>query len=97
MVPPRNIGKRGKERAFDVAEGASARGRAVPESGYHLAMKKILELIVCFLHPLAVVLIWLNLAGNRGDLNGAEKLAWGGFSLIPLVPFLYVLTGGDLW
>ena len=60
-------------------------------------MKKILQLIVCFLHPLAVALIWINLATKREDLNAAEKLAWGGFSLIPLVPFLYVLTGGDLW
>jgi hypothetical protein len=25
------------------------------------------------------------------------KLAWGIFGLIPLVPFLYVLTSGDLW
>lgn len=59
-------------------------------------MKKILELLVCFIHPVAVVLVWVNLAG-RDDLNGGEKLAWGAFSLIPLVPFLYVLTGGDLW
>ena len=59
-------------------------------------MKKILELLVCFIHPVAVVLMWVNLAG-RDDLNGGEKLAWGGFGLIPLVPFLYVLTGGNLW
>jgi hypothetical protein len=59
-------------------------------------MKKILELLICFLHPIAVVLLWLNLAA-RGDLNRSEKLAWGIFALIPLVPFLYVLTGGDLW
>lgn len=59
-------------------------------------MKKILELIVCLVHPVAVVLAWLNLAA-RSDLGGGEKLAWGVFVLIPLVPFLYVLTGGDLW
>ena len=59
-------------------------------------MKKILELLVCFLHPVAVVLGWLNLAG-RQDLEGGAKIAWGVFMLIPLVPFLYVLTGGDLW
>jgi hypothetical protein len=59
-------------------------------------MKKILELIVCLFHPLAVVLAWINLAG-RNDLNGGEKLVWGVFCLIPLVPFLYVLVGGDLW
>jgi hypothetical protein len=59
-------------------------------------MKKILELLLCFLHPIAVVLIWINLL-RRNDLSGVEKLAWAGFSIIPLVPFLYVLTGGDLW
>ena len=39
---------------------------------------------------------WINLAG-RQDLEGGAKLAWGVFMLIPLVPFLYVLTGGTLW
>lgn len=59
-------------------------------------MKKLLELVVCFFHPVAVVLMWVNLAA-RSDLTGAEKLAWALFGLIPLVPFLYVLTGGELW
>jgi hypothetical protein len=66
------------------------------ENGYCKTMKKILELLVCFLHPIAVVLVWLNLATRR-DIEGGAKLAWGIFALIPLVPFLYVLTGGDLW
>jgi hypothetical protein len=30
-------------------------------------------------------------------LGTGGKLAWGIFGLIPFVPFLYVLTGGDLW
>ncbi len=60
-------------------------------------MKKLLEILVCFLHPIAVVLIWIDLASDRPDLGTGGKLAWGIFSLIPLVPFLYVLTGGDLW
>lgn len=59
-------------------------------------MKKILELLVCFLHPLAVILIWIDLL-SRPDIGTVAKLAWGIFCLIPLVPFLYVLTGGDLW
>jgi hypothetical protein len=29
-------------------------------------------------------------------LGRGGKLAWGIFGLIPLVPFLYILTGGDL-
>ena len=59
-------------------------------------MKKVLEVLVCFLHPLAVVLAWINLLG-RSDLNGIQKLAWGVFMIVPVVPFVYVLTGGDLW
>ena len=59
-------------------------------------MKKIIELLVCFLHPFAVVLFWIVLLTRR-DIRDGAKLAWGIFSLIPLVPFLYVLTGGDLW
>lgn len=59
-------------------------------------MKKLLELLVCFIHPVAVVLIWIDLFTRR-DFSGMAKLAWALFCLIPLVPFLYVLTGGDLW
>jgi hypothetical protein len=59
-------------------------------------MKKILELLVCFLHPLAVVLIWIDLFTRR-DISDVAKVSWAIFSLIPLVPFLYVLTGGELW
>jgi NADH:ubiquinone oxidoreductase subunit 3 (subunit A) len=59
-------------------------------------MKKLLEILVCFLHPLAVVLAWINLLG-RDDLSGFAKLAWAVFMIVPVVPFVYVLTGGDLW
>jgi hypothetical protein len=59
-------------------------------------MKKLLEILICFVHPLAVVLAWINLAG-RSDLTGTQKLAWGFFVIFPVVPFVYVLTGGDLW
>jgi hypothetical protein len=61
-----------------------------------MSMKKLLELLVCFLHPIAVVLIWLDLLTRR-DIGSMAKLAWAVFSLVPLVPFLYVLTGGELW
>jgi hypothetical protein len=59
-------------------------------------MKKLLEIVVCFVHPLAVVLAWINLAG-RTDLSSGRKLVWGIFLIVPIVPFVYVLTGGDLW
>lgn len=59
-------------------------------------MKKLFELLVCLLHPFAVILMWIDLA-SREDLAAGPKVAWAIFGLIPLVPFIYVLTGGDLW
>jgi hypothetical protein len=59
-------------------------------------MKILIELLLCIIHPLAVILMWINLA-SRSDLGTGAKLAWGIFGLIPLVPFLYVLTGGELY
>ena len=78
--------------------GPGRRGRAnpgmtCPKFG---TMKKLVELLLCFLHPLAVVLIWIDLL-SRTDISGGAKLAWAILVLIPLVPFIYVLTGGDLW
>ena len=59
-------------------------------------MKKIAELLVCFLHPIAVVLVWLNLI-VRPELSGTAKIVWAVLALVPVVPFVYVLTGGELW
>jgi len=59
-------------------------------------MRKLVELLLCFIHPLAVVLVWIDLL-SRTDISRGAKLAWAIFALIPLVPFIYVLTGGDLW
>jgi hypothetical protein len=59
-------------------------------------MKKLFELLVCFLHPIAVVLMWIDLATRR-EMRTGVKVVWAIFGIIPLVPFLYVLTGGDLW
>jgi hypothetical protein len=57
-------------------------------------MKKLLELVLCILHPIAVVLIWINLI-VRSDIGLIAKLTWGITSIVPLVPFVYVLTGND--
>jgi hypothetical protein len=73
--------------------GGANPGRACPKFG---TMKKLVELLLCFLHPLAVVLIWIDLL-SRTDISSGAKLAWAILVLIPLVPFIYVLTGGDLW
>jgi hypothetical protein len=59
-------------------------------------MKKLFELLVCFLHPIAVVLIWIDLA-SRTDMGRGGKVAWAILALIPLVPFVYVIASGDLW
>jgi hypothetical protein len=58
-------------------------------------IKKLVELLLCILHPIAVVLIWINLLFSRGDLGLIAKLAWGIAVIVPFVPFLYVLTGND--
>jgi hypothetical protein len=57
-------------------------------------MKKLLELILCILHPIAVVLIWINLL-TRTDIGLMARLTWGIAAIMPLVPFIYVLTGND--
>jgi hypothetical protein len=33
----------------------------------------------------------------RTDIGVGAKIAWAILSIIPLVPFVYVLTGNDLW
>jgi hypothetical protein len=56
--------------------------------------KKIVQLLLCLLHPVAVVLIWYDLAFRRRDW-GFTRMAWAIAVIIPLVPFVYVLTGND--
>ena len=58
--------------------------------------KKIIELLLCILHPIAVILIWINLLG-RSDIGLVAKVTWAIAALIPFVPFVYVLTGNDLY
>lgn len=57
-------------------------------------MKKLLELILCILHPIAVVLIWIDLLG-RSDIGLLAKVTWAIAAIVPIVPFVYVLTGND--
>jgi hypothetical protein len=71
--------------------------RTLAQNGrYGGVMKILVELLLCILHPVAVVLMWINLVG-RDDISGFNKLAWAIFGIIPLVPFIYVLTGGELF
>jgi hypothetical protein len=72
-------------------------GAPVPPPGAQREMacvNKILELICCLLHPVAVVLIWITVWFNR-DLNAGQKVGWAIVSIVPFVPFVYVLTGND--
>lgn len=57
-------------------------------------MKKVLELILCILHPVAVIFIWISLLG-RSDIGFVGKLTWANVVIVPFIPFVYVLTGND--
>jgi hypothetical protein len=62
-------------------------------------MKLILEILVsAILHPIAVILMWINLAG-RADLSAAQKVLWAVFGVVwGIGPILYILVGnGALW
>lgn len=62
-------------------------------------MKLLLQILLAvILHPIAVVLMWINLAG-REDLNGMEKVVWAIVGIIwGIGPILYILVGhGALW
>jgi hypothetical protein len=62
-------------------------------------MKLLVEILLSvFLHPIAMVLTWINILG-RGDLNGLQKLLWIIICTVwGIGPILYILLGGgDLW
>lgn len=62
-------------------------------------MKLLLECLVAIvLHPVAVVLVWIDEA-RRTDMTMTAKVVWGIVSLIwGIGPILYILLGGGtLW
>jgi hypothetical protein len=62
-------------------------------------MKRVLWILISiFLHPVAVVLMWINVSG-RADLNLSQKIIWCVVGIVwGLGPTLYVLVGGGaLW
>jgi hypothetical protein len=59
-------------------------------------VKKLLELILCIFHPVAVILIWAGMF-VRKELGLVAKITWGIAAIVPLVPFVYVLTGNELF
>jgi hypothetical protein len=76
-------------------------GQAItsPWAGTFGRVKKLIELLICILlHPVAVVLIWIDLFTRR-NIDVVAKVLWAIFVLIIpiIVPVLYIFTGGDLW
>lgn len=62
-------------------------------------MKLLVEVLVAIiLHPVAVILAWVNIAG-RSDMSGVQKLVWAIVCLVwGIGPILYILVGGgELW
>ncbi len=62
-------------------------------------MKLLIEIILSlFLHPVAMVLMWINVL-RRGDLGFVKKVLWLVVSVAWGVgPILYLLLGdGNLW
>lgn len=62
-------------------------------------MKLLFEILLSlFLHPIAMVLMWINLAVRR-DMTENRKIIWFIVSLIwGLGPILYLLVeNGEFW
>ena len=62
-------------------------------------MKLLIEILLSlFLHPIAMILMWVNLIA-RGDMSTFVKVVWFVVSIIwGLGPILYVLVAdGTLW
>ncbi len=62
-------------------------------------MKVLLEILLSlFLHPVAMVLMWINVLARR-DLGFFRKFLWILVSLVwGIGPLVYIfLGGGDLW
>lgn len=64
-----------------------------------LDMKLLLEILIAiFLHPVAWILVLIDLAG-RDDLTTAQLILWGAVSIVwGIGPILYIMFGnGELW
>ena len=62
-------------------------------------MKLLLEILLAIiLHPIAAVLMWINLFG-RSDVNTPQKIIWAIVGILwGIGPILYFLVGGgELW
>lgn len=82
-----------------IARGPLQVGCAFRPNWVNVALKLVLEILLSILlHPIAMVLMWINLAG-RQDMYGGKKLIWFLVSILwGLGPILYILVAdGGLW
>lgn len=62
-------------------------------------MKLLVEILLSiFLHPVAMILMWINLITRR-NYSFVKKLVWFAISLLwGIGPILYILiSDGELW
>jgi zinc/manganese transport system permease protein len=82
-----------------LAGMAEIRGGGAEVVGDTRPMKLLIQILLAiFLHPVAFILVLINLA-RRQDLTGFEKLVWAIVCLVWGVgPIIYVLAGrGSMW
>src|ERR1700736_4749762 len=75
------------------------REEIVQARGQSVRMKLVLEILLSiFLHPIAMILMWINLLG-RNDLTTPKKVVWFIVCIVwGLGPILYILVAeGTLW
>lgn len=73
--------------------------KPAPRLRTSIGMKLLLEvLLAVFLHPIAVILAWINLLG-RNDLSDGKKVLWAIVCVLwGIGPVLYMLLAdGALW
>jgi hypothetical protein len=64
-----------------------------------ICMKLLFEILLSvILHPIAMILMWINLA-SRSDMSTPKKIIWFIVSILwGLGPILYILVAeGTLW
>ena len=84
---------------FDTSERAAPLTGVASAQVQDGAMKTLLQILVSvILHPIALVLMIVNILG-RDDLDGGKKVVWALVGLLwGIGPILYITIGdGALW
>ena len=75
------------------------KARITTRERHQFGMKVLFEILISvILHPIALILMLLNILG-RSDLDGGKKIVWALVGLLWGVgPILYITVGeGALW